>query len=302
MRYLITLDKERGEGVLCTETGIALRYVKTAGADVLSVLTRLTDKVPFNKKRAAIHISYGDRADGTDCDRLEKEIEVWSGEKTEVLCEDRMVHRIYSAFEKDEEGILLYISPDAGAGRLHTGGLSVLGGTGAPVYSNGSAITLSIKTIRAALAAADKTGPRTLLVSLLEEALGLPVTQALREIRSMEAEKIAAYARLAAKGKELGDAVAAAIWHETLTALTQYVHTLSRMAEQLAVKFTETPEPLVPLLIKDLSACLGDRFNVSASRTPILLGGIKRCAEMLSISPDETFIRTFLETYKHLSA
>ncbi len=298
MRYLIALDRERGEGVLSTETGIVLRYIKEEDKDVLSILMMLTDKIPYSKKQAAIHISYGDRADSIDCDRLEKEIEAFSGEKTAVLCEDRMVHRIYSAFQKDEDGIILYVSPDAGAGRIWRGGLAAVGGVGAPVYSAGSMMILAQQTIRAALSASENVGPPTMLTSFLEEAFGLPIKEVKSEIGSIDLEKLADYARLSAKGKHFGDGVSASIWDDTVSALSRYVVALSGNDAHLTVKLSETPKLMESLLIKDLSATLGDRFSLSASDTPILLGGIKRGAEMLGILADDIFCRTLSDTYK----
>ncbi len=300
MRYLIAIDRERGEGILSTETGIILRYIKESGEDVLSLLKTLTDKIPFSKKQAAIHISYGDSADVTDCDSLEREIEVWADERTAVLCEDRMVHRLYSSFEEDEQGIALYVYPDAGAGRLHAGGIVVVGGVGAPVFSEGSAFTLGINTVRAALSAAEKSGPPSMLVTLLEEAFGLPIQDVRNELAALSPIKLAHYARLAAKGKEMGDAVSTALWNDMLRGLSSYVYTLSRGEEKLGIKVTEGPKTFSSLLIADLSAYLGDRFSVSESKAPILLGGIKRAAEMLGIPADDRFCRTFLETYKNI--
>ena len=301
MRYLIALDRERSEGVLSTETGIVLRYIKEDGRDVLSLLRELTDKIPFSKKQAAIHVSYGDRADSTDCDRLEKEIETITDEKTLVLCEDRMAGRLYAAFGKAEDGIILYVNPDAGAGRIWQGGLAVLGGLGAPVYSDGAMYVLAQETIRAAFSAYERRGPHTILPGFLEEAFGLPMAEIKSELGNLHPEKLSSYARLCAKGKKLGDGVSAKIWDKTVLALSRYVFALSGSDGHFQVKLSETPDALEPLLIKDLSAVLGDRFSVSASSVPILLGGIKRGAEMLGIAADETFCRTLSETYKNFT-
>lgn len=301
MRYLIALDRERGEGVLSTETGIVLRFIKDEGGDILSLLQRLTDKIPFSKKQAAIHISYGDGADGERLDRLEEEIKPFAGDKTAVLCEDRMVHRIYSAFEKDEDGIIIYVSPDAGAGRIWRGGVSTVGGVGAPVYSEGSMFALAVKTIRAGLSAAENTAPPTLLTGFLEEATGLPAKNIKNALSGIAPHSLSEYARLSAKGKQFGDKVSAFLWNETVSALTRYILTLSGGDAHLAVKLSETPKTLTPFLLQDLSASLGDRFSVSASNVPVLVGGIKRGAEMLGISADDVFCRTLMDTYKNFS-
>ncbi len=297
MRYLIGIDEERGEGVLCTETGIALRHVKTENGDVLRLIENMTEKMPVPTRQTAIHICLGDRADGAACDRLEAEITAKMGEKTAVACEDRMVHRLYSCFEKDEPGVVLYAFPDAGAGRLHEGGLAVVGGMGAPVWSAGSCYLLAADTIRAALSAADKTGRPTVLTSLLEQAVGLPIEDVRQEISKMTDEKIASYARLAAKGNALGDAVATELCEAMTAPLAEYVRALSLSGESVAVKITEVPSFLRPFLKKELGKLLGKGFTLSFSDAPILLGGVRRAGEMLGLSCGADFCRTFLETY-----
>ncbi len=297
MRYLVGIDRERGEGVLCTETGIVLRYLKTKEKDLAGFIAKLTEKMPVPKRQTAIHICLGDRADGAACDRMEEEVKGSMDEKAAVLCEDKLVHRLYSCFEADEPCIVLFAHPDAGAGRKHGGGLAMVGGMGAPVWSEGSSYLLAVKTIRAALAAKDMTGQPTVLTSLLEQAVGLPIEDVKQELRGMEPEKIASYARLAVRGKALGDAVATRLCEETIASLAEYVYALSLPGESVQVKITEAPAFLRPFLKEELEKILGDKYSVSFSDAPILLGAVPRAGEMLGISCGADFCRTFLETF-----
>ncbi len=299
MRYLVGIDMARGEGVLCTETGTVLRYVRQDG-DIFTLWQNLTEKIPVSNRQTAVHIGAPDRADGYFCDETENAFRQKVGEKTKVLCEDRMVHRLYSCFPHGDAGIALYAYPDAGAGKICTEGLWIAGGFGAPFWSDGSSYLLGCQTIRAALGAADGTAPTTILTDMLEKAVGLPIEDVRNELQTASTEKIADYARLAIRGRKLGDAVSKALTDEMLSHLTAYVRTLSR-GEAQEVKLIEVPEFLGAFLKTELQKTLGKAYTVSVSDAPLLLGSVRRAGELLRIECDTKFCRTFSETSQVVS-
>lgn len=295
MRYLVGIDMPKGEGVLCTETGTILRRVRHEG-DLYTLWQNLTEKIPVSNRQTAVHIGAPDRADGYFCDETENTFRQKVGEKIKVLCEDRMVHRLYSCFPHGDAGIALYAYPDAGAGKITKDGLWLAGGFGAPFWSRGSSFLLGCETIRAALAAADGTARSTILTDMLEKAVGLPVEDVRDELKTASPERIADYARLAIRGKKLEDAVSKALTDEMLSHLTAYVRTLSR-GEPQEVKLIEVPEFLSAFLKTELQKTLGKAYTVSVSDAPLLLGSVRRAGELLRIECDTKFCRAFTETF-----
>lgn len=106
--------------------------------------------------------------------------------------------------------------------------LSRLAGWGYLLSDGGSGYDLGRDTLAAALAASEGFGESTLLLSLVEERLGAPVSDVIGTVYKNDQSYIASFAPLVFTAKERGDGVATAIIERNAAAFARVINRAAR--------------------------------------------------------------------------
>ena len=233
--YIIGIDggASKTDFVLCNLDGIVINRFFAASCNpndigmecCIDVLIQGIAKLTFGLEKAEIHLYAGISGGAT-------------GNNPEII--NQYLSRYFKNYK-------IYNGSDAvnamQLGLHEEDGIALIAGTGSIVYSRrkqlykriggwgylfdngGSGYHLGRDAINAALCEFDGTGGKTILTSLIEEKLGMPVAEALAEIYTKGKRYIASFAPLVFDGFRQQDPIAQEIIRRNATFLTRQIHT-----------------------------------------------------------------------------
>lgn len=202
---------------------------------------------------------------------------------------------------QERDGVILI----AGTGSVcfaQTGAaLRRVGGWGYLFDGAGSGYDLGRSAVSAVLCAKDGRGEKTLLTTLLEDALGCDTASALDRIYRGGKRYIAGFAPLVFTAAAQGDSVAMAILEQTVAYWARLIRTASQGLQ--------TPVETVlfgslfkqdALAVRPLERALGCDFRITAPQEPPVFGALREAMKLAGLSPGKDVSANFAKTIKEV--
>lgn len=202
---------------------------------------------------------------------------------------------------QERDGVILI----AGTGSVcfaQTGAaLRRVGGWGYLFDGAGGGYDLGRGAVSAVLCAKDGRGEKTLLTTLLEDALGCDTASALDRIYRGGKRYIAGFAPLVFTAAAQGDSVAMAILEQTVAYWVRLIRTASQGLQ--------TPVETVlfgslfkqdALAVRPLERALGCDFRITAPQDPPVFGALREAMKLAGLSPGMDVSANFAKTIKEV--